>query len=88
MIPSEAATIVDNCPEVENYWGPKYNEKMKKMKKCYHFFVFLLKMITTTNYNSKKISIGLLQDKKSRDGKKYQNIPILYDGIIIIIIIY
>ena len=27
---SEAATIVDNCPEVENYWGVKYNEKMKK----------------------------------------------------------
>ena len=22
----------------------------------------------------------MLQDKKSRDGKKYQNIPILYDG--------
>ena len=37
-------------------------------------------MITTINYNTQKISIGLLQDKKSRDGKKYQNIPILYDG--------
>ena len=36
-------------------------------------------MITTTNYNTQKISIGFLQDKKSRDGKKYQNIPILYD---------
>ena len=36
-------------------------------------------MITTTNYNSKKISLGSLQDKKSRGGKKYQNIPILFD---------
>ena len=36
----------DNCPEGENYWSQKYsgkNEKnLKKMKKCYHFFVFLL----------------------------------------------
>ena len=37
-------------------------------------------MITTTNYNSQKISLGLVQNKKSRNGKKYQNIPILYDG--------
>ena len=37
-------------------------------------------MITTTNYNTQKISLDSLQDKKSRDGKKYQNIPILYDG--------
>ena len=37
-------------------------------------------MITTINYNPKKISLGSLQDKKSRNGKKYQNIPILYDG--------
>ena len=44
------------------------------------FFVFLLKMITTISYNTQKISIGSLQEKKSRDGKKYQNIPILYDG--------
>ena len=80
MIPSEAATIVDNCPEVENYWGPKYNEKMEKNKKMLSFFVFLLKMITTTNYNSQKISLGLVQNKKSRNAKKYQNIPILYDG--------
>ena len=37
-------------------------------------------MITTTNYNSQKISLGSLQDKKSRDtGIRYQNIPILYD---------
>ena len=28
----------NNYPEVENYWGFKYNGKMKKkMKKCYHF---------------------------------------------------
>ena len=54
---------------------------MKKMKKCYHFFVFLLKMITTKEYNTQKISLGSLQDKKSRDtGIRYQNIPILYDG--------
>ena len=34
----------------------------------------------TTNYNSQKISLGSLQDKKSRDtGIRYQNIPILYD---------
>ena len=37
-------------------------------------------MITTINYNSQKISLDSLQDKKSRDGKKCQNIPILYDG--------
>ena len=78
MIPSEAATIVDNCPEVENYWGVKYNEKNKN-EKMLSFFVLLLKMITI-NYNSQKISLGSLQNKKSRDGKKYQNIPILYDG--------
>ena len=44
------------------------------------FFVFFLKMITTNEYNTQKISLDLLQDKKSRDGKKYQNIPILYEG--------
>ena len=44
------------------------------------FFVFLLKMITTNEYNTQKISLGSLQDKKLRDGKKYQNIPILYEG--------
>ena len=37
-------------------------------------------MITTTNYNPQNLYIGSLQEKKSRDGKKYQNIPILYDG--------
>ena len=52
----------------------------KKMKKCYHFFCFLIKMITTNEYNTQKISLGSLQDKKSRDtGIRYQNIPILYD---------
>ena len=44
------------------------------------FFCFLIKMITTTNYNSQKISLGSLQNKKSREGIEYQNIPILYDG--------
>ena len=52
----------------------------KKMKKCYHF-LFSYKMITTTtNYNTQKISLGSLQNKKSREGIEYQNIPILYDG--------
>ena len=50
------------------------------MKKCYYFFCFLIKMITTNKYNNQKISLGSLQDKKSRDtGIRYQNIPILYD---------
>ena len=43
------------------------------------FFVFLLKIITTTNYKPEKISIRGLQNKKSRTGNRYQNIPILYD---------
>ena len=46
----------------------------------FSFFVFLLKMITTTNYNSQKISLGSLREKKSKEGIEYQNIPILYDG--------
>ena len=58
-------TTHDNCPEVENYWSQKYDEKMKK---CYHFFVFLLKMITTNNYKPEKISISGLQNKKSKLG--------------------
>ena len=37
-------------------------------------------MITTNEFDTKKISLGSLQDKKSKNGKKYQNIPILYDG--------
>ena len=37
-------------------------------------------MITTNEYNTQKISLGSLQNKKSRDtGIRYQNIPILYD---------
>ena len=44
------------------------------------FCVFLLKMITTTNYKPKKISIRGPQNKKSRTGNSYQNMPILYDG--------
>ena len=48
-------------------------------EKMLSFFVFLLKMITTTNYKPEKISIGGLQNKKSRTGNRYQNIPILYD---------
>ena len=44
------------------------------------FFLFSYKMITTTNYNTQKISLGSIQNKKSREGIEYQNIPILYDG--------
>ena len=52
---------------------------MKKNEKMLSFFVFLLKMITTTNYKREKISIRGLQNKKSRTGNSYKNIPILYD---------
>ena len=48
------------------------------MKKMLPFFVFLLKMITT-NYKREKISIRGLQNKKSRTGNSYKNIPILND---------
>ena len=51
----------------------------RKNEKMLSFSVFLLKMITTTNYKPEKISIGGLQNKKSRTGNRYQNIPILYD---------
>ena len=37
-------------------------------------------MITTNEYNTQKISLGSPQNKKSREGIEYQNIPILYDG--------
>ena len=37
-------------------------------------------LILTSNYNVQKLSLGSVKDKKSRDGNKYQNIPILYDG--------
>ena len=40
------------------------------------FFLFSYKMITTTNYNTQKISLGSIQNKKSREGIEYQNIPI------------
>ena len=67
----------DNCPESENYWSQKYSGKNEKMLS---FFLFSYKMITTTNYNTQKISLGSIQNKKSREGIEYQNIPILYDG--------
>ena len=42
------------------------NEKIfKKMKKCFHFF-FLLKMITTTNYNSQKYLLVLFERKNRK----------------------
>ena len=37
-------------------------------------------MITTTNYNSQNLSLASLKNKKSKKEKKYQTIPILYDG--------
>ena len=46
----------------------------------FSFFLFSYKMITTTNYNTQKTSLGSIQNKKSREGIEYQNIPILYDG--------
>ena len=58
-------------------------EKMKKILKKWKniiIFLFSYKMITTTNYNTQKISLDSLQNKKSREGIEYQNIPILYDG--------
>ena len=67
----------DNCPESENYWSQKYSGKNEKMLS---FFLFSYKMITTTNYNTQKISLGSIQNKKLREGIEYQNIPILYDG--------
>ena len=42
----------------------------RKKEKMLSFFVFLLKMITINEYNTQKISLGSLQNKKS----------ILYDG--------
>ena len=36
-------------------------------------------MITTTNYKHEKISIRGIQNKKSRTGNSYKNIPIFYD---------
>ena len=59
--------------------GEKIKKIFKKMKNVI-IFCFLIKMITTTNYNTQKISLGSLQNKKSREGIEYQNIPILYDG--------
>ena len=40
-------------------------------------FFFFIK--NDNNYKPEKISIGGLQNKKSRTGNRYQNIPILYD---------
>ena len=36
-------------------------------------------MITTTNYNPNNLSLGSIQNKKSREGIEYQAIPIFYD---------
>ena len=37
-------------------------------------------LISTSNLKKEKSSLGNVQNKKSREGKDYQNIPILYDG--------
>ena len=42
------------------------------------FFVFLLKMITTNEYNTQKISLGSLQNKKSKEGIEYQKRAIVH----------
>ena len=39
-----------------------------------------LYLISTSNFNVQKLSLGDVQNRKSRDGNKYQNIPIIYDG--------
>ena len=37
-------------------------------------------LISTSNFEKEKLSLGNVQNKKSREGNDYQNIPILYDG--------
>ena len=37
-------------------------------------------LISTNNFKKEKLSLGKAQTKKSKEGKDYQNIPILYDG--------
>ena len=39
-----------------------------------------LYLISTSNFNVQKLSLGDVQNRKSRDGNKYQSIPIIYDG--------
>ena len=36
-------------------------------------------LITTNNFKTKKLSLGNVQNKKSKEGKDYQNISILYE---------
>ena len=36
-------------------------------------------LITTNNFKTKKLSLGNVQNKKSKEVKDYQNIPILYE---------
>ena len=49
-----------------------------------NFFKFYNKMssnlISTNNFKKEKLSLGNVQNKKPKEGKDYQNIPILYDG--------
>ena len=37
-------------------------------------------IILTNNFKTKKLSLGKVQNKKSKEGKDHQNIPILYEG--------
>ena len=53
------------------------------MKK-YLFFLSSNKMssnrISTNNFKKEKLSLGKVQNQKSKEGKDYQNITILYEG--------
>ena len=40
-------------------------------------------LISTSNFKKEKLSLGKVQYRKSKEGKDYQNIPILYDGKIV-----
>ena len=51
--------------------------------KIFYFILSPNKMssnfISTNNFKKEKLSLGKVQNKKSKEGKDYQNIPILYD---------
>ena len=36
-------------------------------------------LISTNKFKKEKLSLGNVQNKKAKEGKDYQNIPILYD---------
>ena len=64
--------------------------KRSNNKKIDTFFLSYIKMssnvsylISTSNFKKEKLSLGKVQYKKSKEGKDYQSIPILYDGKIV-----